>query len=426
MKKLRGIFLSIFVGFTAAHAQTVGTTARELAQLSRQVARAAGESSFQMQMLRTAGLTGGQAFQFTQNLQHQAQMTLEQARAASGNIRYPLTLPKGVAPVVGMKIRDKWQLEPHLQRMPGLKKNRDIAPYLVSQENRLLTQEMERLEEHVWPQFLSKIDQLELAAATTPQVADPLRTIAEYLPSSVDMLFVGETHEFPEIQRTMPRLLALLREQQPNRKIILFTEFLPKGFVWEGKIDPHFKWYTDFAIAGFWDKNYRTLWDHASQLDIPSVGLEPAHSCLEGDLCASFVRGDSERVKKKEITFDASLTGIKYRNENFLEVLRTYRRMNPDALFVVYAGSRHVGYNQFASVSAQFEPEKTFVLELLPSVKRIAKKLHTREAYAQELGHPIRDFIWTGDFPQNFQLFNKELAPIAGVDAFIRLETPKK
>ena len=221
-------------------------------------------------------------------------------------------------------------------------------------------------------------------------------------------------------------ILVLLRFITCGSCFILFTEFLPKGFVWEGTVPSNFKWYSDLKIAGFCDKNYRRLWNHAQELDIPSVGLEPVYSCLSSDLCASFVRGDSKRVKKKEITFDASLTGIKYRNENFVNTLQRYHKEYPDALFVVYAGAGHIEYHAFDSVSAQFEPEKTFVLDFHPSAKRIAKKLNISEAFAQEWGHPIRAFTKAGDFPQNFQLFDKELAPIAGVDALIRLEAPKE
>ncbi len=423
MKKYISLFF-ILLMTAAAHAQTVGTTARELSQLSRQVARAAGESSFQMQMLHMAGLTGGQAFQLTQSLQRKAQAALEQARAASGNIRFPLTLPGEVTPVVDMKIRDKWQLKPHLQGMPNLKKTRDIAAYLISQENLLFVQEMKRLEQHVWPQIEANMKRLEQAAQNTPQPADPLRYVAQHLPLSVNTLFVGEMHGFGENSQAVHKLLVNLRQAQPNRPIILFTEFLPEYFRWKGKIP--WKYNSKNFLRYFWASGFdleykRTLWEAAREINITTVGLEPYQACLTDDakLKVDFPYKEDER-------FNASLIGLQYRNEKFLEVLRAYRELNPNALFVVYTGAGHVEYHQFASVSTHFNPETTFVLGLVPSVERIAKKLHTKEDYAQECGHPIRNFTWTGEFPQNFQLFNKELAPIAGVDAFIRLEAPKE
>ena len=424
MKKYFSLFF-ILLMTAAAHAQTVGTTARELSQLSRHVARAAGESSFQMQMLHMAGLTGGKAFQFTKQLERQAQAALEQAYAASSNMHYPLKFPFGVVPVVDMKIGDKWQLVPYTIWGPNLEKNRDIALYMISEENLLFVRETKRLKEHVWPQLNSKIEQLEQAAANTPQVADPLHTVIENLPSAVNTLFVGELHGYPEIKQAVYRILKQLREQQPNRKIILFTEFLPKDFAWKGKIPSSFnEWHGDHSIVGFWNKNLRKLWDRASELGIPSIGLEPMRSCLNSS--ASFFQRDRKNVEKKKIDFDTSLTGMQYRNDNFVDLLQRYRKKYPDALFVVYTGAAHVEYHYFSSVSAQFELEKSFVLALLPSVERIAKKFHTREIFTIHTGHPIRDFTWAGNFPQKFQLFNKELAPIAGVDALIRLETPRE
>ena len=83
-------------------------------------------------------------------------------------------------------------------------------------------------------------------------------------------------------------------------------------------------------------------------------------------------------------------------------------------------------YHKFYSVAAQFKPQETFVLSLFPSVKRLAQRLGEDKETAQYSYHPIRQFIQVGDFPQNFLYFNKDLAPIAGVDALIRLETPKE
>ena len=424
MKKYFSLFF-ILMMTAVTYAQTVGTTARELAQLSRQVARAAEESTLQMQMLRTAGVTGGQAFQLTKQLETNAQAALDLARTAKK--REPLCyMSQGTYPVVDMNVKSKWAMRPYHRAMPDLKKAKNIALYAVAQENHLVAQEMKRLEEQVWKQIWDNMDRLEQAAANTPQVADPLRFVVENLPSSVNTLFVGEVHRFPEIQEAMHRLLTLLREQQPDRQIILLTEFLPKDFVWEGNIPANFKGFSDYAVAGFFNKNKLELWKYARELNIPSVGLEPIQSCLSAELHPLFLL-DNRFTKREKISLNESLSGMKYRNKNFVGVLQSVREKFPDALFVVYTGSAHVEYNAFDSVSSHFKPEKTFVLDIFPSVQRVAQKVGTSNLlFARNLGHPIRQYILEGDFPQNFQFFDKELAPIAGVDAFIRLETPKK
>ena len=390
----------LFCNFTA-HAQKLGP-ALETAQLARQVASQS-------------------AAQLSQQLERGAQAALEQARAAKIET-YPY-ISHNIAPAVGVQVLSGWQVEPLYQDRPELKKAGDISSYLLRQENSLVVQEMERQKNHVWPQLGSNIKQLEQAAAATPQTDDPLHTVIEKLPSSVNTLFVGELHGFPEIKQAMNRLLVQLRRQQPSRPIILFTEFLPKDFVWKEK-NPSFKWHPGCRKVGLENKDFLAVWNQAQELNIPTVGLEPMQSCLDTRLCSSFFSLAGNGVVPKY--FNISLSGIKYRNENFVEVLQRYRENNPDALFVVYTGTSHVEYHKFYSVAAQFKPQETFVLSLFPSVKRLAQRLGEDKETAQYSYHPIRQFIQVGDFPQNFLYFNKDLAPIAGVDALIRLETPKE
>ena len=422
MKKYFSLFF-ILLMTAAAHAQTVGTTARELSQLSRQVARAAAKNTVYVPWEATLADTGVTSSEMTQHLKEMADQSLVMARTAERNIPYPYK-SFYTCPRIDMKIVEKWQLEQLHPDMPYLKRTKHLAPYFVSKENRLIEQEIERLKRDVWPQLEARLPELEQAAQNTPQPADPLRYVAQHLPLSVNTLFVGEMHGFEENSQAVYRLLRNLRQAQPNRPIILFTEFLPEYFRWKGKIP--WKYNSKNFFGGFWAggfdfEYYRTLWEQAREINITTVGLEPYQACLTDD---AKLKVDSSH--KQDERFDSSLTGLQYRNEKFLEVLRAYRELNPNALFVVYTGAGHVEYHQFASVSTHFNPETTFVLKLVPSVERIAKKLNTKEDYAQECGHPIRNFTWIGEFPQKFQFFNKELAPIAGVDALIRLETPKE
>ncbi len=400
MKKYFSLFF-ILLMTAAAHAQKLGP-ALETAQLARQVASQS-------------------AAQLSQQLERGAQAALEQARAAKIET-YPY-ISHNIAPAVGVQVLSGWQVEPLYQDRPELKDVGDISLYLIRQENRLVAQEMERQKNHVWPQLGSNIKQLEQAAANTPQVADPLHYVVQHLSPSVNTLFVGELHGYPEIKQAMNRLLVQLRRQQPNRPIILFTEFLPKDFVWKEK-NSSFKWQPGCRKVGLENNDFLAVWKQAQELNIPTVGLEPMRSCLDRRLCSFFLSVFNEDISPR--SFNISSSGIKYRNEKFVETLQQYRENNPEALFVVYAGTSHVEYHKFSSVAAQFKPQETFVLSLSPSVKRLAQRLGEDKETAQYSYHPIRQFIQVGNFPQDFLYFDKGLAPIAGVDALIRLETPKE
>ena len=421
MKKLRGIFLSILVGITTAPAQTVVATTSDLAQLSRQVARAAAKNTVYIPWEATLADTGLTSTEMTQHLKEMADQSLTMAKSAVENIPYPYRGPH-VHPRKGMEIVEKWQLEQLHPDMPYLKKTKHLASYFVSKENRLVEKEIERLKRDVWPQLEARLPELEQAAQNTPQPADPLRYVAQHLPLSVNTLFVGEMHGFEENSQAVHKLLVNLRQTQPNRPIILFTEFLPEYFIWKGKIP--WKYNSKNFFGGFWAggfdfEYYRTLWEQARKINITTVGLEPYQACLVND---AKLKVDS--LCKEDERFDASLIGLQYRNEKFLEVLRAYRELNPNALFVVYTGAGHIYYSAPFPITPQFKPQETSVIALLPSQQRISQVLKVNAGI--NYGHPTRYRIQIGDFPQNFQLFNKELAPIAGVDALIRLETPKE
>ncbi len=435
------IFFSILLAMPAVHAQTVGTTALETAQLARRVERAAAAGkNFCIPWMDLVGDSGLYPFQITHQLKSEAKKALEQARAAHQTVKFPRKSHL-IYPQKDVLIGVPWQLTPLHEDRPYLEARKHLSLYFVNKENRLIVQEIERLKSDVWPQFRSKLVQLERAAAETPQMQDPLPSLIRGLSPQVNTLFVGEMHYFDELKHALIRLLTLLQTQQPGRKIILFTEFLPQDFEWEGKVPEDFTF--PFTIAGFNSKGLISVWDQALKQDIPVVGLEPKNMCLPDFIQSEFV---VDHWCCALTNVDTSLSGIQYRNEKFAETLQHYREKYPDALFVVYTGAAHSMYNKFASISARFKPEETFVLLLQPTRQRMREHFENENKEMEKsLGHPLaaspeqqrkeieekidnlhplKAHYSVGDFPQAFIQFDKELAPVAGFDAFVRVQPP--
>jgi uncharacterized phage-like protein YoqJ len=204
---------------------------------------------------------------------------------------------------------------------------------------------------------------LEEQAATSTRPADPLSFIVEQIPSTVHTLFIGETHLPVPVTTTVADLLTHLREKHPNQKIILFSEFLPQNFKWEGKIPD---WYTqefekDNFIAGFSQRQI-DLYERLRPLGVEIVGLEP--------MPANIIPFPEFIFGKDKTNIWASLTGMKYRNEQFMEVINQARKENPDAFFVVYTGAGHSDYRRPFSLTSHFKPEEIFVVRAESSGSR--------------------------------------------------------
>ena len=232
---------------------------------------------------------------------------------------------------------------------------------------------------------------------------EEVRWIAGQIPSETSCLFLGEYHHVFDIHLTIANLLSALREQNPNRPLILLTEFLPEQSIL-GK-----------TTTGLDMPDLLPIWAAAQKAHIPVLGLEPEFlfnnaGCM---LCEK---------KKKRGNIWASYEGMRLRNTRWAFFITNFRqtmaRVHPElneALFIVYAGAAHTGYHAPYSLATLLPDEKIFSVAFFPLYRdRLPHDYHTSDF----------DRMTNGLFATErlLQFTDPELAKLAGFDIRLKVE----
>lgn len=343
---------------------------------------------------------------------------LREARQISTNIP-PKYLLQNASPVSAFVTANPASLEP-LYKESSFLTSQQLSNFFTVEENRLYTKGIKYLQTEVWPQIEELLPQLEQQAALLPQPEDPLEFIVQEIPPTIKNFVSAEIHAAQTTYAKI-RLLALLRKAYPDKLFIMFTEFLPQNFVWDGQILFTADAFSRFA--GFTDNSLIPLWNYANQLGIPVVGLEPIASFSSGG-SSFFTRADTDTVNSpgsRSISY--SLLGMQYRNEQFVQTLQKVREEYPEAVFFIDIGGNHAFYNTFPpSVSDWLNPTETFVLYLRPSPEQIQQAEGLSSPQLEELFSPL-PHIKGGNFPQTFLYFtDPKLIQAAGFNASFQVE----
>ncbi|MBR4591745.1 MAG: hypothetical protein IKO35_00875 [Elusimicrobiaceae bacterium] len=212
-----------------------------------------------------------------------------------------------------------------------------------------------------------------------PPVGEEIPWLIEQIPADTQYLLLGEEHYYESIKSSVANTLALLRQQMPQREIILFTEFLPNTYTTSRGIkipkntDPSIKEFeklhSEFTTSDGITYMTKVVFQ-AEELEIPIVGLEPTYvGYTDGKFNARLYDLETETSFRESLW--ATPEGIRLRNRDWLRTIQNYRRRHPKALFVVYAGAGHLGYDMPYSVGeALVEKGKTFMVEFVKTKRR--------------------------------------------------------
>lgn len=336
--------------------------------------------------------------------------TFEQARHMQEQ------LPAGRRIIMGEPVQQIFQTaELDAQKLyPGqtfLKNSNQTGKYLVARNNRLVIQEMRRMGK-VRAQIDENLPRLQAEAANTPQPDDPPAWLAQLLPPSTTQLFIGEAHGYPEIHQFVARLTHELRTRQPEREIILFTEFLPENMKWTGHRP-------SIAQVPEVFQKYYPIWDQALQARVQVIGLELSEAV--DDFCEVRYLDPLGNLDKQSVW--SSLEGVRLRNERWQKTLATYRAQHPDALFIVYTGADHSMYNRpFALATPN---EHSFVSVLYPDryAAFVPSGRFSGMYVAKPMRGPLERLVEELDFQRAIIKWESaDLAPIAGFD--VRIKVP--
>ena len=280
--------------------------------------------------------------------------------------------------------------------------------YYLAESNRLYIQHLQQSQDF-WPVFNQAIPRFyeEAESIAQPEETQPamVQWAAAQIPADTKILGIGELHGYRELPTFLADLLEKIDDQmvEQNRKVILFTEFLSNpdtpGHLLGGLVNCPYGHY------------YTAVWNRARHLDIEVVGLEDRYVKSDLSTVKAYAGGGSTFTMQQW----AAMDGIRLRNEHWFEVLQKYRQENPDALFIIYAGSGHLLYNYPFSLLSQFKKEETFMLNLVPDEIYEDGQLFYDTDPLEELNANL-------SFPQPVLKWKSpDLIQLSGYDARVRL-----
>lgn len=345
----------------------------------------------------------------TRQLEKRLDQTYRQAKQAQEQ------LPEGYRLIMGepiQKVFKPYELDP-VQLYPAqtfLKNAPQTGNYLATRNNRLFLQEVRRMKK-VWEQINNHLPRLQQEAASTEQPTDQMQWLSHILPAQTTQFFIGEAHGYPEIYQSVAQLLKQVRTLQPEREIILFTEFLPENVTWSSS-------YKVNELPTIFHR-YFPIWQQAIEANIPVIGLEIS-AAVNDDCKVRYLTAEGSRAKQ---TVWSTLEGVRLRNERWQHILSYFRTQYPDALFIIYAGADHVMYNRPFTL-ANNPQENPFVAILYPNRRKTFETTgrFSSELVAKPMRGPLERMVDQLDFHRDvIQWESPDLSAIAGFDARIKV-----
>lgn len=355
--------------------------------------------------LPNTGFSSLQLYQILKNrvnATYQAAVQLQEDLPNRGLMGEPVKF-KGLS-LYPMKAKEIYPDKPFLHK--GLLSPVLTQLYYLAQSNRLYIQHLKQSQDF-WPAFNEAIPRFYQEAQATPQPNETelVAWAAAQIPANIKVLGIGELHGYRELPAFLADLLEKIDDQmvEQGRKVILFTEFLTNpntpGHLLGG------------LVACPYGHYYTAVWNRARHLDIEVVGLEDKY--VRSDL--SMVQAYAGNGNTVPLQQWATMSGIQMRNEHWSNILKKYREQNPDALFIIYAGSGHLLYNYPFSLLAPFNKEETFMLNLTPDEAYEEGRLYYDTDPLEELNPNL-------SFPQPvIKWQSADLVQLSGYDARVRL-----
>ncbi len=198
--------------------------------------------------------------------------------------------------------------------------------------------------------------------------ADAVLRLAKKL-TGEKMIMLGEMHYINGIQNAVEELVLELHRLQPQRRIVVFTEFvdLPDSAApLEGNLDTYFRNVKEETLEKLGDEDLYLRVEYAKSLFATLVrnGVD-VYALEDRTLCNMITCEESPLLSEKN-----TARAIMLRNKTWARVIQRkmaeIRRRDPDALFIVYAGMGHTSWAAPYSIPKFFANEKPVVVEISP------------------------------------------------------------
>ncbi len=299
------------------------------------------------------------------------------------------------------------------------------AQYIISSNNRRVSVQEKKLAQ-ARQRMEQALPQLQKAVRPAPQPAgQDISALVKQITPDTNYVLLGEFHHSQAIIGQMAQTLQALREQFPNREIILMTEALYEGTVF----GPN-----DVVEIEPFLTSYLPLLETAQQLQIFIRGLEVTQ--LKNQPSFKY---DNAIVT----TFDVTTEALTLRNQRWREQIRQVREEHPQALIVVQSGMTHLDYTYPNSLGAALKKEEgnTFLAAFVPgyttlntfpgisSYLLLFPWMHNLSLKPGEfLPFSNFDLVSQGAFPQRIVQFRNDqgdnFSDITGFDVQIKVPAP--
>lgn len=346
----------------------------------------------------------------SQVMAQRAETSIRQAQQAYQALPVDFPLNMYYAPVVNVSNASAYYETNLYSNLHFLNTTQKFKNYIIARNNRLFANEVRRLNT-LAPELEMHYPALKRRAKLLEQVPrykgltqeQWMHELIQLIPEQTRYLFLGEQHGFAAIQQALQDFVSQLRHTYPQRKIILFSEFLPKGVSFSSPHDMQATW---FDMNKHVESFYVKLFEKALSENITVVGLE------HPDRYVFYPYAETINAQSPgQVPFWNSLEGVSQRNELWYQILQTYRAKNPDALFVIHTGAGHALYNRPFSLGARFAKEETFIAAFYPQ--------STMSTYYKD---PIELLYKPAELPETFLYFTIPAhIQAAGFDARLRI-----
>ena len=345
----------------------------------------------------------------SQILSQRVDRSIRQAKQAYQTLPENFPINIYYAPVVNMTNASTYYNTALYVQVPFVNTTQKFKNYVIAQNNRLLANETRRLHdlapvlENYYPaikrraQFLERVPKYQHFTQT-----QWLEELVRLIPAKTRYLFIGEQHGFAEIQQVLQEFASRLRRTRPQQKIILFSEFLPKGISFSSVQAMQS---SRFDLNKHVENSYIEFFEKVLAENITVVGLE------HPDYYDFYPYVQTLGTQPQNMPFWNTLEGVRQRNALWHQVLQTHRAENPDALFVIHTGAGHALYNRPFSLASRFAPEETFVAAFYP-----------KSTAANYYKDPVELLYKPAELPEKFlHLFVPAHIEAAGFNARLRI-----
>ncbi len=195
-----------------------------------------------------------------------------------------------------------------------------------------------------------------------------LGSLAQKL-SKENLIMLGEEHHIPLIQENVGELVLELQQQNPRRRIVLFTEFIPllgQTVSKDISLSRYYRRIPSHSIQKITESDFclteeRVRYAPYMFEDLLEEGIE-IYPLEDPDLLRQVQKAQGPVQEEEETALSLGL-----RNKTWARVaeakMAEIRKTDPDALFIVYAGKAHLLWQMPYALPKFFAKEHPVVVD---------------------------------------------------------------